>query len=473
MMRADTADRPQEQFGRILDLLDTRAPRGQSVSEIARTLKMSRNSAAKYLDILAASGSVRLERFGRSKLYHPSSHIPFTDLFDRLPNAIVILDGDLKVLMANASFLTTLGIRHGRSLIGASLLNLELPVFAEAEVRRNIEGIRDGGQHLDTMELTDEMTGRIYEVEFASVVSPVAGPGIMVSLRDLTATRKADTALRNAERKVATLFETVPSGIIIFAADGTILNANPASLAILGLTRFEQLSTVNVFALPCVPATLEELIARGRTAEIELAFDFDRMREKRVLTSRSGVAYFNVVFTPIPREGGDRPDEFAMLFKDITRDREERKDLTFRETRYHGFFEDTCNGVLILERTGTDTYIFKDLNRAAEAFLRVRKEDLVGRPVLDVFPDLDVPAANATAQQVVKTGTPAFIPPLRYREDEDLWVWHYLFALPSGELASFMIDISREVRSGAHPFAAADLPHPPGLLSAPGPDPIA
>ncbi len=472
-MRVDTVDGLQEQFGRILDLLDDRAPRGQSVSEIARTLEMSRNSAAKYLDILAAIGSVRLERFGRSKLYHLSSHIPFTDLFDRLPNAIVILDGDLKVLMANASFLSTLGIRQGRTLVGTPLLDLDLPVLAEAMVQRNIERIRDGSQHLEIMELIDEKTDRIYSVEFASVVSPVAGPGIMVSLRDLTATRKADTALRNAERKVATLFETVPSGIIIFAADGTILNANPASLAILGLTRFEQLSTVNVFALPCVPATLEELIARGRTAEIELAFAFDRLREERVLTSRSGVAYFNVVFTPIPREGDDRPDEFAILFKDITRDRQERKDLTFRETRYHGFFEDICNGVIILERTGPEMFIFKDLNRAAEGFLRVRKEDLVGRPVLDVFPDLDNPASQMIVQRVLETGTSAFLPPIRYRKDQDLWVWHYIFTLPSGELASFMIEISGEMRTGAHPFATADHPHPPGLLPASSPDPIA
>src|SRR5690606_36011578 len=99
--------------------------------------------------------------------------------------------------------------------------------------------------------------------DFAPIVSPAEGAGIMVSLRDLTALRKAETALRDTERKMATLFETVPSGIVIFDATGTILDANRAALRILGIRTFEQLSAGTIFTLPCAPGTMETLVAKG------------------------------------------------------------------------------------------------------------------------------------------------------------------------------------------------------------------
>ncbi len=46
--------------------------------------------------------------------------------------------------------------------------------------------------------------------------------------------------------------------------------------------------------------------------------------------------------------------------------------------RYHSFFENTCNGVLIYEYIpGSDDYIIKDVNRVTAALLRMPKEELV------------------------------------------------------------------------------------------------
>jgi PAS domain S-box-containing protein len=277
----------------------------------------------------------------------------------------------------------------------------------------------------------------------------------MVSLHDITARRKAEADLKALEWKMATLFETVPSGIIMFAADGTILNANPAALRILGLRNFDQLTSASIFTLACAQGTIEALIAKNCEAEIELACNFDRMKEGRIPSTNSGVAYFNVVFTPIRRNNRGHRREFAILFKNITKDRQERKELTFRESRYFGFFKDTCNGVLIIEPHGGCDGVIKDLNPAAEEILRVSREDAVGRRFLDVFPDLGTKTTRDITKQVLAAGNPAFLPPLQYRKEENLWIWHYLFLLPSGELASFMIDVSEEVQDCASPLAKA------------------
>lgn len=448
----DATNEFQEQFSRIIDLLEQHEPRGLSISTIARTLGMSRPSVAKYLAVLAATGGVSLERFGRSKLYHRFSRIPLIELFDSLPNATVILDSDLRILTVNRRFMTTLGIRPGRNLVGIPIFDLNLPVLSDPSVRRNVERLSRSETHLEGMQLIDERTDRVYHLDFVPIVSQTTRPGMMVSLRDVTARRKAEAALKTLERKAATLFETVPSGIIMFAADGTILNANPAALRILGLRSFAQLSTASIFTLVCATETIETLIAKGRETETELTCNFGHMKQEQVPSERSGVAYFDVVFSPIRRNSGGSPDEFAILFKDITKDRQERKELTFREIRYHGFFEDTCNGILIVEPHGGDGDIIKDLNRVAEEILRVSRAGVIGRRVLDVFPDLGTTANREIERGVLSTGKPAFLPPIQYRKGENLWIWHYLFRIPSGELASFMIDISGEPPDGARPL---------------------
>ena len=451
----------REQFGRITALLDEHAATGLTVTAVARELGITRISAAKYLELLAASGDVSMERFGQKKIYRRSRRLPLPEVIDRLPNALVVLDADLQVSMVNASFVATLGIQPGRNLIGAPLFDLDLPVFSEPSVRRNIERVRRSETYLDEMQLIDERTDRVYFVDFAPIVSPAGRPGIMVSLRDLTPLKRAETALRNSERKIATLFETVPSGIVIFAADGTILNANRASLRILGLRNFEQLSASSIFSLACSPGTLEGLIAKGIAAETELACDFDRMKREQIPSTKEGVAYFDVVFTPIRRDGGGPPDEFAILFKDITRDRRERKDLTFRETRYRSFFENAANGMIIYETIrGGDDFVFKDLNRVAEQILGTQKKEIVGRSVYEIYPDLADRELQERGAAVLRSDTPVFLPPLQYRKGLGPWVWHYLFRLPSGELASFMIDVSAElaVTDNDHPRENSVLP---------------
>jgi len=121
----------------------------------------------------------------------------------------------------------------------------------------------------------------------------------MVSLRDITAWKNAETALKNSEKKIRTIFGTVPSGIILFAADGTILNANRASLEIFGLKSFQELMSGNIFDISCYKGKILELIREGKVAETEIACDFDRLRqEQQIPSTRSGVAYFDVVFTP-------------------------------------------------------------------------------------------------------------------------------------------------------------------------------
>jgi len=418
----------QDKFSRIIGLLEDRSPQGLSISAIARNLGMNRATVSGYLKMLETSGDVSMQRFGKSKLYTPAQRVPLSELFDRLSTAIVILDADLHVLMVNTGFVRTLGIHRERNIIGASLFGLNLRIFSDPTIMRNIERVRQSGTYLSEMQYIEDSTNHIYHIEFAPTVSHVGKPGILISLQDITAWKNTETALKNSEMKIRTIFERVPSGIILFTADGAVLNANRASLDILGLKTLQELTKGNIFEISCYKGKILELIRQGKIAETELACDFDRLkRDQRIPSTRSGIAYFDVVFTPITPDSGGAPNEFAILFRDITTERLARKELAFKETRYRSFFENTCNGVLM-------------------------------RKLFEVFPDLPDPDVRDALIRVLETEKPEFLLPLQYRKGKAYpWVWHYVFKLPSGEIASFMIDVSDAVREEAEaPLRACD-----------------
>ena len=112
---------------------------------------------------------------------------------------------------------------------------------------------------------------------------------------------------------------------------------------------------------------------------------------------------------------------------------------------------------LWLDSCCKDEHFNFDINRAAEKILGFKKEELIGRNVWDVFPALAEPGLLEAVQQGFARERPVFLPPLQYREGDDVWIWHYLFKLPSGELASLMIDVSTEVCDGNGP------PSSPGI----------
>jgi PAS domain-containing protein len=144
------------------------------------------------------------------------------------------------------------------------------------------------------------------------------------------------------------------------------------------------------------------------------------------------------------------------IILDITeqkRAEEALKKTQLKEIRYHSFFENTCNGVLIYEYIpGSDDYIIKDVNKVTAALLRMPKEDLVGKHLFEEFPELPDPEVRDLLHRVFLTEQPEFVAPLKYRKREDFpWIYHYVFKLPSGEIASFMIDVSDVVKEGRDP----------------------
>jgi len=95
----------QEKIARIKRLLKSR-PKGLAISDISHTLKLNRNSVAKYLEILLITGDVEVRLYGNAKVYSLAQRVPISSLLKFATELILILDSDFRVIDVNDNFLS-------------------------------------------------------------------------------------------------------------------------------------------------------------------------------------------------------------------------------------------------------------------------------------------------------------------------------------------------------------------------------
>jgi PAS domain S-box-containing protein len=131
-------------------------------------------------------------------------------------------------------------------------------------------------------------------------------------------------------------------------------------------------------------------------------------------------------------------------FIDITERRRNEEALQESEARFRNLFEVISSGVVIYDVIDDGrNFIFKDMNPAGERIDHVQREDIIGKSLYELFPNVGEMELDAALRRVWLTGKPEFIPVTLY-EDENiaLWVTNYIFRLPSGELVAVFDDIT-------------------------------
>ncbi|MBN1294622.1 MAG: response regulator [Candidatus Latescibacteria bacterium] len=147
-----------------------------------------------------------------------------------------------------------------------------------------------------------------------------------------------------------------------------------------------------------------------------------------------------------------QPDSNAAKFlmvqgSDITGHREATQALQESEARFKALFNNINSGLAIYKavKDGED-FIFHDFNLWAEQIENIKKEDVLGKSVVDVFPGIIDFGLFDIFQRVWKTGRPEKFPPAYYKDHRIAgWRENYIFKLPSGEIVAIYSDITKQV----------------------------
>lgn len=202
-------------------------PLGMNIKEIAGSLCMSRNSAAKYLEVLTATGQLEVRQIGKAKLYYLSRRVPVQSLLQHTREMIVILDRHMRIVQSSASFADFIGSPE-EQVLGSSLSRLAVPVLSEKE-EAELEVLLQGGP-ARAREIRLEKTGTpIYlATRFIPAVLDGGDPGVTVLFADITEQRQAQLALLEHERFLSAVLNLSPSPAFIIDRNHKIVFWNRA-----------------------------------------------------------------------------------------------------------------------------------------------------------------------------------------------------------------------------------------------------
>ncbi len=115
------------------------------------------------------------------------------------------------------------------------------------------------------------------------------------------------------------------------------------------------------------------------------------------------------------------------------------------QERHKGIFENTINAIVIYSPvdSGRD-FIIVEFNRAAENIEKVKREDLIGKRVTEVFPGVKEFGLFDVFRRVYKTGIPEKHPITLYKDSHITgWRENYVYRLPSNEIVAIYTDETR------------------------------
>jgi PAS domain S-box-containing protein len=243
--------------------------------------------------------------------------------------------------------------------------------------------------------------------------------------------------LREREANYHLLFSAETDAIIIVDAETKrITDANEAAERLYDYSReeFLKLSATDLSAEPAKSADHIQEVASGEPARAARGpvHRFHKKMDGTVISVEisSGAYRFR-----------DRKMVCAII-RDVTDRRRTERALLDSEARYRGIVEHTVNGVAVYRAIDNgEDFRFVDFNRSAERIEKIKRDELIGKSVLDVFPGVKDFGLFEVMQRVWMSGKPEHHPVSMYKDERIIgWRDNFVYKLPSGEIVAVYSD---------------------------------
>jgi len=182
-------------------------PKGMTVTDISRKIKINRNSVAKYLDIMRISGQVEMITFGPAKVFFPSRRVPINDMLNYTSDYIIIFDADLKITMINNSFLRFLNTNR-QNIIGEAINDTLLKIFEEnSEILIAIKETLDGKSYNKEIDIHDKGDSYYFLIKIVPTTFEDGRTGGTIIIKNNTDHKIAEQVIKESETNFKNLLK--------------------------------------------------------------------------------------------------------------------------------------------------------------------------------------------------------------------------------------------------------------------------
>jgi PAS domain S-box-containing protein len=171
-------------------------PKGMTVTDVSRKIKINRNSVAKYLDIMRVSGHVEMITFGPAKVFFPSKRVPLVDILNYTSDYVLVFDENFKITMINDAFLDFM--KNERE----EILGQKIPEFIPSFLKDDGEvliGMKEALQGRNFSKDLD-LEGKGYRFYFSIRIMPTTFEdgrnGATLIIKNITQHKLAELALK-------------------------------------------------------------------------------------------------------------------------------------------------------------------------------------------------------------------------------------------------------------------------------------
>ncbi len=289
----------------------------------------------------ASSCDALLHAHGRTTPWVPASsagHCFIKTVVDAVPAMVAYWDRDLRCCFANRRYQEWFG-KKGAEIIGVSMRDLvgrRLFALDEAHALRALSG---EPQHFERiLNKADGSVSHTWTTYTPDIDVHGTVAGFFVLKCDVTPLKEVEAELRMA----ASVFDNTVEGIVVSAADGTILSVNPAFTEITGFTAEE--------AIGQNPRMLkshhhDDAFYSAMWRDIKKT---GRWQGELWNRRKSGEVFLEWQTITRISGGASDPERYVAVFHDITERR--RRDDGIRHQAFHDVLTDLPNRALLRER---------------------------------------------------------------------------------------------------------------------------
>jgi PAS domain S-box-containing protein len=346
------------------------------------------------------------------------------------PNPVIRVANDGVLIFANKS--AEFILNQLRLSVGT-----KVPEFLEKILK---EAIESGSR----LELEKIVNGKTY----LFTIAPIIGQNyVNLYGLDITKRKKAEEELKINLTKYKVLFESFPLAITISDKMGNIIESNVRAEEILGLSPEEQSKRKidgtewQLIRSDGTPLPADEYASVRALKEDRLVQNV----EMGVVKGNSAVTWISVTAAPIPLKDYG----VAIAYSDITELKLAEQKLIENELKFRELFDNMSSGVAIYEadEDGND-FFFKSLNRAGERIDNFKRQDVIGKSILEIFPAVKEFGLFDILQRVWQTGVAESHPASLYKDARITgWRENFVYKLPSGEIAAIYDDITERKKA--------------------------